>query len=169
VILQYRLPFRCITCLHVPADAILGVSLFSEIAPDQFGRFNRAFVSLFRIAAGDTWIDSLPMLGLDGNIEWKPALFICSFIVLNVWVVLQISVAVLLDNFVSVAMKMETEDKRKMIKEKRAASQFKNPLEPLIAKLAYEYTDSEDLSSKLAALFQVRGCNYCGSCSLSDS
>ncbi len=95
------------------------------------------------------------MLGLDGTIQWKPALFICSFIVLNVWVVLQISVAVLLDNFVSVAMKMESEDKKKMIKEKRAASQFKNPLEPLIAKLAYEYTDSENLSSKLGALFQV--------------
>ncbi len=95
------------------------------------------------------------MLSMDGNIEWRPALFICSFIVLNVWVVLQISVAVLLDNFVTVAMKMETEDKRKMIQEKRAASQFKNPLEPLIVKLAYEYTDSADLSSKLAALFQV--------------
>jgi hypothetical protein len=26
---------------------------------DQFGRFNRAFVSLFRIAAGDTWIDQV--------------------------------------------------------------------------------------------------------------
>ncbi len=95
------------------------------------------------------------MFGLDGNIQWKPALFICSFIVLNVWVVLQISVAVLLDNFVTVAMKVESEEKKRMVNEKRAASQFKNPLEPLIAKLAYEYTDSADLSSKLIALFQV--------------
>jgi hypothetical protein len=95
------------------------------------------------------------MFGLDGNIQWKPALFICSFIVLNVWVVLQISVAVLLDNFVTVAMKVESDEKKRMVHEKRAASQFKNPLEPLIAKLAYEYTDSADLSSKLIALFQV--------------
>jgi hypothetical protein len=95
------------------------------------------------------------MLGLDGTIQWQPALFICSFIVLNVWVVLQISVAVLLDNFVSVALKMESDEKKRMINEKRASSQFKNPLEPLIAKLAYEYTDSANLSSKLIALFQV--------------
>ena len=82
------------------ADAILGVSLFSDIAPDQFGRFNRAFVALFRIAAGDTWIDSLPTLGPDGEIEWKPALYVCSFIIISVWVVLQVSVVVLLDNSV---------------------------------------------------------------------
>ena len=91
------------------------------------------------------------MFGLDGNIQWKPALFICSFIVLNVWVVLQISVAVLLDNFVTVAMKVESDEKKRMVHD----SQFNNPLEPLIAKLAYEYTDSADLSSKLIALFQV--------------
>ena len=82
-------------------DSILGVSIFSGIAPDQFGRFNVAFVTMFRIAAGDTWVDALPALGPDGSLEWKPALFISSFIVISVWVVLQVSVAVLLDNFVS--------------------------------------------------------------------
>ncbi len=79
-----------------PADAILGVSLFSDVAPEQFGKFNRAFITLFRIAAGDTWIDSLAMLGPSGDLEWKPSLFICSFIVISVWVVLQVSMDVLL-------------------------------------------------------------------------
>ena len=70
------------------------MSLFSGEAPEQFGKFNRAFITLFRIAAGDTWIDSLAMLGPSGDLEWKPSLFICSFIVVSVWVVLQVSVAV---------------------------------------------------------------------------
>jgi hypothetical protein len=56
----------------------------------QFGRFNRAFVVLFRIAAGDTWIDSLPLLAEDGSLQWKNALFVCSFIIISVWVVLQV-------------------------------------------------------------------------------
>ena len=131
------------------------MSLYSDIAPDQFGKFNRAFVTLFKIAAGDTWIDSLPTLGPDGDMEWRSALFICSFIVCSVWVVLQVSVAVLLDNFVTVSMRMESEDKQKASKEKKAASQFQNPLEPLIAKLASEYTSNENLSGKIRTLFQV--------------
>ncbi len=146
--------FASILCIS-RADAILGVSLFGDIAPDQFGKFNRAFVTLFKIAAGDTWIDALPTLGPDGNLEWKPALFVCSFIVLSVWIVLQVSVAVLLDNFVTVSMRMENEDKQKASREKKAASQFQNPLEPLIAKLANEYTDSASLSAKLLSLFQA--------------
>ena len=131
------------------------MSLFSDIAPDQFGRFNCAFVALFKIAAGDTWIDTLPTLGPDGELEWQSALFICSFIVISVWVVLQVSVAVLLDNFVTVSMRMENEDQKKASMERKAASQFQNPLEPLIAKLANEYTSNENLSAKIKALFQV--------------
>jgi hypothetical protein len=84
----------CLLTQPALADAILGVSLFASEAPDQFGKFNRAFVTLFRIAAGETWIDSLAMLGPNGDLEWRPSLFICSFIVVSVWVVLQVSVAV---------------------------------------------------------------------------
>jgi hypothetical protein len=68
----------------------------------------------------------------------------------------QVSVAVLLDNFVTVSMRMENDDKKKVAKEKKASSQFQNPLEPLVAKLANEYTDSVNLSAKLASLFHVR-------------
>jgi hypothetical protein len=143
------------------ADAILGVSLFADIAPGQFGKFNRAFVTLFRIAAGDTWIDPLPTLGPDGDLEWKPALFVCSFIVISVWVVLQVSVAVLLDNFVSVSMRMENDEKMRAAKEMKASSQFQSPLEPLVAKLSNEYTDDANLSSNLASLFQVRPSAFC--------
>ena len=64
--------------------------------------------------------------------------------------------AVLLDNFVTVSMRMENDDKKKVAKEKKASSQFQNPLEPLIAKLANEYTDTTNLSAKLASLFHVR-------------
>jgi hypothetical protein len=70
-------------------------------------------------------------------------------------VVLQVSVAVLLDNFVTVSMRMENDDKIKEMQEKKASSQFQNPLAPLIAKLANEYTDGDHLSSNIASLFQA--------------
>ncbi len=63
--------------------------------------------------------------------------------------------AVLLDNFVTVSMRMENDEKQQASMEKKAASQFQNPLEPLIVKLANEYTNNQSLSNKIRALFQV--------------
>ncbi len=50
----------------VAADSIVGVSLFSESAPEDFCAFNRAFIAMFRITAGETWVESLPKLDPDG-------------------------------------------------------------------------------------------------------
>ncbi len=69
---------------------------------------------------------------------------------------MQVSVAVLLDNFVSVSMRMENEEKKRAAREVKASSHFQSPLEPLVAKLAGEYTDGANLSSNLASLFKVR-------------
>jgi hypothetical protein len=38
------------------SDAVMGVSTFGNLAPDAFGAFDRAFVTMFRILAGDTWV-----------------------------------------------------------------------------------------------------------------
>ena len=38
----------------------------------------------------EPWLEELPTRGPDGALQWKPALFVCSFIVLSVWVVLQV-------------------------------------------------------------------------------
>ncbi len=72
-------------------DSILGVALFKDQAPTSFDRFNRAFVSMFRMAGGETWIDGLPFVDDMGDINWKSSLFACSYIIINVWVVLQVA------------------------------------------------------------------------------
>ena len=66
------------------------MALFKEVVPASFDRFNLAFVSMFRIAAGESWIEELPILDASGDIYWKSSLFIFSFIIINVWVVLQV-------------------------------------------------------------------------------
>ncbi len=40
------------------SDAVMGVSTFGNLAPDAFGAFDRSFVTMFRILAGDTWVRS---------------------------------------------------------------------------------------------------------------
>jgi hypothetical protein len=71
-------------------DAILGVALFKDLVPASFAQFNLAFVAMFRVAAGETWIDGLPLVDEDGAISWKAAIFVCSYLVINVWVILQV-------------------------------------------------------------------------------
>jgi hypothetical protein len=52
----------------VAADSILGFSLFKDSSPEDFGRFNRAFITMFRIASGDPW----PVRnGIYSSQEWK--------------------------------------------------------------------------------------------------
>lgn len=38
------------------ADAIMGVTFFADIDPEYFGKFDCAFVSLYHLTAGDTWV-----------------------------------------------------------------------------------------------------------------
>ena len=46
----------------------------------------------------------------------------------------QVSLAVLLDNFVAASSRLEAEESARLVMEKKALRLFKNPLEPLIAK-----------------------------------
>ena len=39
---------------------MVGVVLFSNVAPDNFAVFDRAFLTLFYVTAGDPWPATLP-------------------------------------------------------------------------------------------------------------
>ncbi len=35
----------------------MGVTFFSEAAPREFGKFDRALITMYRLTAGDTWVN----------------------------------------------------------------------------------------------------------------
>jgi hypothetical protein len=78
------------------ADSIMGVTLFRETAPANFDNFFRALSTMFRLTAGETWVDGLAATDEQGNQNFGTAFFIYSYIVIVVWILLQVSVAVLL-------------------------------------------------------------------------
>ena len=41
---------------------------------------------IFRMASGDTWPSSLPILDEEGSINYRTCLFLCTFVVVVVWV-----------------------------------------------------------------------------------
>jgi hypothetical protein len=66
------------------------VSLYSEVSPESFGKFNRAFIVMFRLTAGETWVDTVPTVLESGDLNHGFAAFVFSYIILNVWLVLQV-------------------------------------------------------------------------------
>jgi hypothetical protein len=74
------------------ADSILGVSLFAEESPVDFGRFDQAFITMFRITAGETVsLPSLPMINAArGVVDYRIALFTISYVSIVIWVLLQV-------------------------------------------------------------------------------
>ncbi len=75
----------------------MGVAIFRDTAPASFNTFDRALSTMFRLTAGETWIDGLAAFNPeDGTLLYGTALFIYSYIVIVVWILLQVSVAVLL-------------------------------------------------------------------------
>jgi hypothetical protein len=75
----------------------MGVSIFRDVAPGSFNTFDRALSTMFRLTAGETWVDGLAFYNPDdGSFNYGTVLFIYSYIVVVVWILLQVSVAVLL-------------------------------------------------------------------------
>jgi hypothetical protein len=75
--------------------AIIGVTYFRDDAPDEFGKFDRAFVSMFRITAGETWVEALPRVLPDGTLNSGPAAFFLTYIALVNWILVQVGYVLL--------------------------------------------------------------------------
>ncbi len=39
--------------------------------PFSIDQFNRAFIAMFRVTAGETWVESLPKDDADGSVNWQ--------------------------------------------------------------------------------------------------
>ena len=64
--------------------------------------------------------------------------------------------AVLLDNFLSASNEMKMDERAMEMQESKSQKHLKNPLDPLLLKLARDYTSDANLSEILQDLFKVR-------------
>ena len=68
----------------------MGVSIFGADSWASFGRFDLAFVTMFRLTTDGQWPESVQAYTEDGGLNWKCSLFMMSYIVVVNWVVLQV-------------------------------------------------------------------------------
>ena len=133
----------------------MGVIMFGEEDEAEFGVFARAFITLFQISCGMTWPQYIPMIDSNGHTNSTVAIYIMTFVILIDWVILQITVAILLESFVSVSARMEREAERLTHEARKRIDRRDSPLDPLFERLARKYISDDDLSLRIKAVFQV--------------
>ena len=99
--------------------ATFGVEMFHRDAPAEFATFARSFYTLFGVIAYGRWPDDkLNAFGGDQNDTMVRVAFIYSFVIVMVIVMLQVVVAVLLDNFFKVSQSQQAEIEEKPSKDR---------------------------------------------------
>ena len=123
--------------------AILAVNFFSHKSPEFFGSFSKALFTLFQVCTGDGWASDIARPIFDGadnpeeaGLDAATAGFFVSFVVIVAWTLLQVVVAVLLDNFTAAAdMEKQRKAQAKAKEEGRAPVVY--AIDPLLAALAH--------------------------------
>jgi hypothetical protein len=72
------------------ADSIIGVNFFADRSPTDFGQFDLAFITFFRILSGDSYPPSLSVYADDGSVDPYNALLMVSFRLVVDWILLQV-------------------------------------------------------------------------------
>ena len=132
------------------------MTYFSQTSPEDFGRFDSAFVALFRVTAGGSWTQSLPTRAPDGSVAFGPTLFLTTYVLLVNWTLLPVSMAVLVDSFVVVSAGAAREEREQRIFAAKDSQLIKYTLDPLLRHLTTYYVDDADLKDRLQRLFQAR-------------
>jgi hypothetical protein len=68
----------------------VAVNLFGAVDPEHFEVFDKAFITLFFVTAGDPWPESLPKLREDGSADWVTAGYVIIFTVTVVWIFVEV-------------------------------------------------------------------------------
>ena len=123
-----------ITCIY----ALIGVNFFGKREPHLFGTFASAIMVMFQITAGESWIADMPATKDDGQLDGPVIAYVCSYIVIVNWTLLQVSVAVLLDNFVAGTAEEENNEEQQR-REANPVRIAKPALDPLLQVLIVSF------------------------------
>ena len=97
--------------------ASVAVGLFAESQPIMFGKFSRAMFTMFQVCTGDGWATDITreMFPESGIVQPLPVLFFVSYMLIAAIVLINIIIAVLLDEFLTTMAKSRAEFDREEI------------------------------------------------------
>jgi len=136
--------------------AILGVRLYSDRNAADFGTFTVALLSMLQVCTGEGWGIGRPLYENNGNFDPGAVVFFISYLILVGIILVNIVLAVLVDEFIKSVGEEKAADAR-LEEQRRMDSDFgpkkhESCLEPLLKALASTDSKSE-LHQSLSDLF----------------
>lgn len=118
-----------------------------------------AFVTMFRVAVGETWLgDGVPIRYDDGSANYPAIVFYILFVLMVNWTLLQACVAVMIDSFINHSAEAQQEEILRLKDEQKNQRTIRSSLDPLLERLIRDYSDEKDLTTRIQSLFRVLSC-----------
>ncbi|EKX40769.1 hypothetical protein GUITHDRAFT_113039 [Guillardia theta CCMP2712] len=139
-----------LVCLVTAIYAIMSVTFFSSYAPEEFGDFFTGMFTMFQVMTGDNWSDiARGLFTLTGQ-NTGVAIFFVSFHLIVALVLLNVVIAVLLDEFSKAAdqRNSEAEISKSLASEEIEACPFEK-----ISRELSKYKNLDDLETKINNLY----------------
>ena len=159
--------------------SILATQLFEHVSPARFGSFGRSAFTLFQCATGDSWASSITRdlmdLGDGGDYDgnyWlmvgAPIFFVSFMLVVNI-MLMNIVIAVLLDEFILCAQAEKERLADAGAAEARAATGIiDGPLDPVFENMLADFTSNRDLLHRIQVLWDWLDLDESGDVTLSE-
>eukprot|EP00293_Proteomonas_sulcata_P016199 CAMPEP_0184308664 /NCGR_PEP_ID=MMETSP1049-20130417/17054_1 /TAXON_ID=77928 /ORGANISM="Proteomonas sulcata, Strain CCMP704" /LENGTH=557 /DNA_ID=CAMNT_0026621389 /DNA_START=20 /DNA_END=1693 /DNA_ORIENTATION=+ len=135
-----------LVCLVTAIYAIMSVTFFSTKSPEEFGDFFTAMFTMFQVMTGDNWSEIARNLFVETGNGAAVGIFFVSFQLIVALVLVNVVIAVLLDEFSKAA------DKRSAEGGEASMQSSKCPFERLSKELS-AYRDLEDLETRIEQMF----------------
>lgn len=150
--------------------AVFGVNLFGSRS-EYFEVFSSAMFTLFQTCTSDGWASGIARTIRDEGsddpaaffwVRHDVSIFFVSYYILMVWVLTQMVVAVILDQFMSMSHTTTMKEEQEKCFDKLGITALSHvPLEPLLQKLIH-FQNLSDLNEKLTMIFTVIDTNQTG-------
>jgi len=134
--------------------AVLGTEFYKDRDPQNFGTFSRTFYSLWLAIAFQVWQDeSLPIFREDRSIDFGVLGYLIALVFVLVWIMLQVVVATLLDNFVAATTRAFQTESMERLDAAESMNIDTGGLEPLLGEIIKLFDTSDQLSRGFKKIF----------------
>ena len=156
ICLQQSVPPMCnafaIVCLVTAIYAIMAVTFFGTMRDDLFGDFFSSLFTMFQIMTGDQWGDITRELFSQTSIPALTAIFFVSYQLLVSFVLVNVVIAVLLDEFAKAASSSKSANSSALQLYVPGNPDDRCPLES-VSRDMVNFTDLDDLENRIQFLF----------------
>ena len=129
--------------------AVLATHLFRDRSSEFFGNFSASFFTMIQVVSGDSWASAVSRSIFEhkGEMDSEVAAFFTSYFLIAAVTLLNVVVAVLLDEFVT-AVQAEKDADAEEQRRQTALEKNRGVLDPVTHSLI-EYEDDEDLNARI--------------------